>query len=417
MQSIHYKYGNELKELLLNSNFSIDIIQTNIFTPTANNIFSEVNIIDELSNFFKTKQKPINQIRVGIAINDKTRPIPYSELLPLLLDVLSNSGITETQIHFFIANGTHVPDYEPFSTFLLNNILNRYKYYQHNCLDDENLIYLGETTRNTKVLFNKEFYNCDLKISIGNIEPHHFAGFSGGYKTVAIGLAGKQTINENHKLLLDPKSVAGVYYGNPVRMDINEIGRLAGLNYCLNCIMNEHKEIVSIIFGKPDYVMEIGIPIVKSIYMVEVPKKYDFVIASAGGFPKDINFYQSQKALTNAAKICCDGGTIILLAECREGIGSDIFEDYMKTFSNPIDIISDFVRSPFQIGKHKAYLVARFLSNHHIAIHSSLGESKTNLLLLEYLSDPMIYFDNLITPESTIAFIPDAVVTVPNSQG
>jgi nickel-dependent lactate racemase len=300
---------------------------------------------------------------------------------------------------------------------LSKDLLTKYTFHQHNCHDDENIVCLGITTRNTNVLFNKNFFNCDLKISIGNIEPHHFAGFSGGYKTVAIGLAGKQTINENHKLLMNPKSVAGVYDGNPVRMDINEIGMMTGLHYCLNCIMNEDKDIISIIFDKPDRVMEIGIPIVKSIYMVEVQKKYDYVIASAGGFPKDINFYQAQKALTNAAQICCDGGTIILLAECREGIGSDIFEDYMKTFSNPIDIISDFVKSPFQVGRHKAYLVARLLSNHHIALHSSLDEGKTNRLLLEKISEPMIYLDNLLTPESSIAFIPNAVVTVPNSQG
>ena len=417
MQSIHYKYGYEIKELILNKNYSIDIIQPNIFTPTTGNILSGVNIMDELSIFFKSTQKPINHVRVGIAINDKTRPVPYSVLLPLLLNALSNSGITDSQIGFFIANGTHVPDNESLGNFLQENILNRYKFYQHNCVDGENFVYLGKTTRNTEVFLNNDFYTCDLKISIGNIEPHHFAGFSGGYKTVSIGLAGKQTINENHKLLMDPKSVAGVYYENPVRMDINEIGIMTGLNYCLNCIMNEHKEIVSIIFEKPDRVMEIGIPIVKSIYMVDVLKKYDFVIASAGGFPKDINFYQAQKALTNAAHICCDRGTIILLAECREGIGSDIFEDYMKTFSSPLDIISDFVKSPFQIGRHKAYLVSRLLLNHHVAIHSSLDEGKANLLLLENIADPMIYLNNLLTPESTIAFIPDAVVTVPNSQG
>ncbi len=417
MQSIHYKYGTEIKELFLQNISSIDIIQPNINIPANNHFTSEKNIVEELSIYFLANKKPINQIRVGIAINDKTRLVPYSILLPLILNPLSNLGIVDAQIDFFVANGTHVPDIESLSGFLNEIILNRYKFYQHDCVDNENLINLGKTTRNTQVIINKDFYNCDLKISIGNIEPHHFAGFSGGYKTVSIGLAGKQTINENHKLLLDPDSVAGVFYENPVRMDIDEIGKMTGLNYCLNCIMNEHKEIVSIIFDKPDSVMEIGIPIVKSIYMVDVPKKYDYVIASAGGYPKDINFYQAQKALTNAAKICCDGGTIILLAECREGIGSDVFENYMETFSNPTDIISDFICSPFQIGRHKAFLVARLLSKHHIAIHSSLREGKANLLLFENISDPMFYLDNLLTQESTVAFIPNAVVTVPNTQG
>jgi len=417
MQSIHYKYGTEIKELFLQNISSIDIIQPNVYTSAKNYYTSEKIIFEELSNFFQAHQKPKNQIRVGIAINDKTRPVPYSELLPLILNPLFALGIVDAQINFFIANGTHVPDNKSLSGFLKENILNRYRFYQHDCVDNKNLIHLGVTTRNTHVLINKDFYNCDLKISIGNIEPHHFAGFSGGYKTVSIGLAGMQTINENHKLLLDPCSVAGVYNENPVRMDIDEIGKLSGLNYCLNCIMNEHKEIVSIIFDKPDSVMEIGIPIVKSIYMVDVPKKYDYVIASAGGYPKDINFYQAQKALTNAAKICCDGGTIILLAECREGIGSDVFENYMETFSNPTDIISDFICSPFQIGRHKAFLVARLLSKHHIAIHSSLDEVKANLLLLENISDLKFYLDNLLTKESTVAFIPNAVVTVPNSRG
>jgi len=415
MQILQFKYGNGQKDIVLKKDHVFDLISPNIIDNSKNKILNlGINVNAELETFFDSSEILISQMLVGIAINDKTRPVPYQDLLPIVLDALSNCGIDDSQIIFFVANGTHVPDEDSLMSYIDEDIAKRYKFFQHNCTDNSNLVFLGETTRNTSVYINKRFFDCDLKISIGNIEPHHFAGYSGGYKTISIGLAGKQTINENHKLLMDPKSIAGVFYENPVRRDIDEIGKMTGLNYCLNCVLNENKEIVSIIFDKPDRVMEIGIPIVKSIYMVEVQRKYDIVITSAGGFPKDINFYQSQKALTNAAQICSRGGTILLLAECREGIGSEVFQEYIKTFSNPMDIITDFIDSPFQIGRHKAYLVARLLKDHHIGLHSSLADEDVKQLLIENISDPEIFLDKLVSHTSTIAYIPDGVVTIPN---
>jgi len=137
---------------------------------------------------------------------------------------------------------------------------------------------------------------------VGDIELHHFAGFSGGVKSAAIGLCGRQTINANHHLLLDQYSTIGEYDNNPLRQDIEEIGEMIGVNYALNAVLTENKEIIEVFFGDPIAVMRAGIELVKELTLVPVDDLYDLVIASAGGFPKDINLYQSQKAMTHAAR-------------------------------------------------------------------------------------------------------------------
>lgn len=412
MINIKYKYGHQIKEINLQGNFEIDTIVPNqIQTPDL--FLQKKDIFKILNNFLTKLHKDISEIRVGIAVNDKSRPVPYYKLLPPLMDTLKELGISNSSIVFFVANGTHEQDSESLSSYFVKDYLGDYSFHQHNCLDQDNLLDLGSTTRNTPILINKEFYNCDLKIAIGNIEPHHFAGFSGGYKTVAIGLAGKQTITANHKLLLEPGSTPANFVNNPLRQDIEEIGKKSGLHFCLNCIMNKDKSIVSIFFDTPSRVMEFGIPIVKSMYAVNMKCKYDIVIVSAGGYPKDINLYQAQKALTNASQICAKNGTILLLAECTEKIGNVAFEEYMQQFLNYIDVIKDFTNAPFQLGRHKAYLIAKVLANHHIAIHSSINPKIIERLLLEPVPEPELYLNNLVKPESTIAFIPEGVITIP----
>jgi len=180
--------------------------------------------------------------------------------------------------------------------------------------------------------------------------------------------------------------------------------------------MNKDKSIVSIFFDTPSRVMECGIPIVKSMYAVNMKCKYDVVIVSAGGYPKDINLYQAQKALTNASQICAKNGTILLLAECTEKIGNIAFEEYMQQFLAPNDVINDFTNAPFQLGRHKAFLIARVLANHHIAIHSSIDPEIIERLLLYPVQDPDLFLQRTVNPKTTIAFIPEGVITIPICQ-
>jgi nickel-dependent lactate racemase len=149
------------------------------------------------------------------------------------------------------------------------------------------------------------------------------------------------------------------------------------------------------------------------MYAVNMKCEYDVVIVSAGGYPKDINLYQAQKALTNASQICAKNGTILLLAECIEKIGNIIFEEYIQQFSDPVDVIKDFTVSPFQLGRHKAFLIAKVLENHHIAIYSSINPEIIEKLLLYPVHDPELFIKGIAKPKTKIAFIPEGEITIP----
>jgi nickel-dependent lactate racemase len=257
---------------------------------------------------------------------------------------------------------------------------------------------------------------ADLRIVVGNLEPHHFMGFSGGAKSAAIGLAGRSTINSNHAMLPHPNAKTGHYEDNPMRQDVEAIGRMIGIHFAINAILNLEKEIVQVVAGDPTAVMLAGIPLARQVCQVPVLGLYDLVIASAGGHPKDINFYQSQKALTHSALITRDQGKIILAAACPEGSGSLSYEHFMEGLDRWEAVVEQFQQQGFQVGPHKAFQVARIISRTQAILVSQLPPEQVKRLLLK----PAPNLDSAIGfaladlgPDSRIAVMPYAVTTVP----
>ncbi|GAP06381.1 uncharacterized conserved protein [Anaerolinea thermolimosa] len=354
--------------------------------------------------------------KVAIAINDKTRPVPNHLLLPPLLEQLRSIGIPRQQISIWVATGSHLPmTTEEFFSILPLSIVEQYPVFSHNIEDKENLIYLGTTSRGTPVWVNRQFYQADLKIVVGDIEPHHFAGFSGGYKTAAIGLAGWPTINANHALLTHPDAWIGKFEKNPLRQDIEEIGSRIGVHLAVNAILNHDKKIVRVFAGHPEAIIREGITASRALWGVDCPELFDLVIASAGGYPKDINFYQAQKAITHASMFCKPGGTIVLLAECSEGIGSTAYEQFMEGKQSIHEIYSHFQTLGFQVGPHKAYQVARLLEKFNIILVSNIDEKRVQRLLLQSAPNIQIAFQNVLKSypfSPKIGILPHATTTL-----
>jgi len=354
---------------------------------------------------------------VGIAVNDKTRPVPYIHLLPPLLDQLAGLGIVDSAITFYIAVGSHAPiQNEQLSTLLPESIKNRYSVVSHDSEDEHLLIYLGKTTRGTPIITNRRFYESQLKIVVGNIEPHQFAGFSGGVKTAAVGLAGLQTINQNHSLLSDAGCKLGEYESNPIRQDIEEIGEKIGVHFALNAILNQDKKIVHVLAGDPVVVMQTGIPLSRQICQKPVDASYDLLIISPGGYPKDINLYQSQKALAHASLIIKPGGTIILVAACPEGTGSQKYEAWMKGMTSFNEVLERFKQEGFRIGPHKAFLIARDGSKINLLFISEMDPIKAQSLLLPTSENLQRAIDSVmsgIDKNSRIGVLPHASSTIP----
>ena len=353
-------YGKNKLEFNLPENINIDIIAP--INPISNPdpLTAVKNALDYPVSGSKHLEEFNNVRRVSIIVSDKTRPVPHNHLLPPLLDKLDRLGISKSQINIIIGSGTHLPmEIDDIKNIYPSDIIDKYDIYSHNCDDIENLIYIGVTCAGTPVYVNRLFYEADLKIVTGNIEPHHFMGFSGGNKSASIGVTGRETINKNHSMLIDPRAKLGEYLNNPMRQDVEEIGRMIGTNFALNAILNNEKQIINVIAGNPSLVMVEGIKIVREISQVSVKQPYDLVIASPGGYPKDINLYQSQKALTHAAIITKDRGIIILAAECLEGSGSKSFEEFMDGISSCEEAFIKFEKIGFRVGPHKAFQIAR----------------------------------------------------------
>jgi nickel-dependent lactate racemase len=267
----------------------------------------------------------------AIAINDKTRPVPHQYLLPALLSHLEDIGFAPESIRLIIATGVHPPmTPEEYSRVVPPDILDRYPVQCHDPDDWENLLHLGTTSRGTPIWINRLFFEAELRIVVGNIEPHQFQGYSGGVKSAAIGLAGRDTINHNHAMMTDARARLGCYADNPARQDVEEIGQQIDVHFALNAILNGEREIVHTLAGNPAGVIGAGIPLSREIHQVEVAAPFDLVIASPGGHPKDIDLYQSQKALAHASLVTRDGGTVIVAAACPEGSGSRSYEAWME---------------------------------------------------------------------------------------
>jgi nickel-dependent lactate racemase len=330
----------------------------------------------------------------AVVISDKTRPIPHAALYPLLAR-LEKQGLPPDAITFLVANGSHAPmQPEEFTKVLPDDLLARYAVISHDCDDDANLVHLGQTLRGTPVWVNRHFVQADVRIVVGNIEPHQIMGFSGGAKSAAIGVAGRETINTNHRMMTDPRSRLGEYENNPARQDVEEIGRLMGVHLALNTILNRDKQIVHVLAGEPVAVMEAGIPRLCELVEVHVSAPFDLVITSPGGHPKDINLHQSQKALAHASLIAKDGGVVILVAACPEGTGSEGYERWMQGMNSYKDILDRFAREPFRLGPHKAFQIARDAARVCTLLVSDMPPDQVQSLLLT----PASSLDEIIPP-------------------
>lgn len=353
---------------------------------------------------------------IAITVNDKTRPVPNHIFLPPLLEVLHSLGANDTQITIWIATGSHLPmPKDEFGKIVPGQIIERYPIKSHNIDDTSNLIDLGFTTRGTPIWTNQQYYNADLKIVTGDIEPHHFAGYSGGYKSAAIGLAGRETINRNHAMLVDPRAWIGEYDENPLRQDIDEIGRKIGVHFALNAVLNHEKQVVAVFSGHPSRVQQAGILKSKGVSSIASPQVFDLVVASAGGYPKDINFYQAQKAITHASMFCKKGGTIILVAECIEGAGSKAYVDFMQGKDSIEQVFSAFQAQGFSVGPHKAFQVARLLQDFRILMVSAIDPKVVRGLLIEPAEHVQTAFDMAskdISSPFSVAILPHATTTM-----
>lgn len=357
----------------------------------------------------------------AIAVNDKTRPVPHDVLLPPLLARLEAAGFAREDITLIVATGTHPPmTAAEFPGILPREITDRYHVVSHDGFDAAGLVEVGTTSRGTPVLINRGFLAADLRIVIGNIEPHQFMGYSGGVKSAVIGLAGYETIDYNHAFMSDPAARLGNLEGNPARDDVEEMGRLVRVDLALNAVLNRHKKLVEAVAGEPGEVMRGGVAIAREIFEVAVDGPADMVIASPGGHPKDINVYQAQKGLAHASLVARPGAPIVLCAACPDGAGSEKYERWVAARSSTEQVLADFAREGFHVGPHKAFQIARDAVGRRVILVSDMEAAQVGRLLLEPAAGAQEAVDAAVAglpAGARVAVMPIANATVPRIAG
>ncbi len=260
---------------------------------------------------------------VVIVHTDITRATPNHRMLPVLLAELENAGVRRDDITLLNGLGTHRRQTEAELRAMLGDfIVENYRCLQHSCFDEANLVSLGVTSLGHPVRVNRAYLEADVRILTGFIEPHFFAGFSGGPKAVLPSLAGSESVFSNHGLSMigHPRATWGVTAGNPIWKEMAEAALLTRPTFLLNVTLNTRKEITGVFAGDMLAAHAAGCEFVRASSMVEVAEPYDIVITTNSGYPLDQNLYQAVKGMSAAAQIVRDGGAIIMAAACADGL-------------------------------------------------------------------------------------------------
>ena len=307
--------------------------------------------------------------QIVIITSDVTRPMPSYKVLPQVVERLEAAGAARDQITVVFAGGSHRRQTDEEKRRLAGDEI----FEAIRCIDSSEcgLVHMGETKNGTPVDIADIVAHADCRICLGNVEYHFFAGYSGGAKAIMPGVSTREAIRMNHRRMISPMSAAGILEGNPVREDLEEAAAVCGADFILNVVLDEHKNIIFAAAGDMTKAHRAGCRFLDGFYRKEIGELGDIVIVSQGGAPKDLNLYQTQKALANGERAVKQGGIIILAGACPEGLGEAVFEQWM-TQAESVDQILERIHQDFQIGGHKAASFAKALKRAEIYLVSQI---------------------------------------------
>lgn len=410
---IRLKYGKEIKEVALPQRNLMGVLEPADLEVVSN----------EQEEVRQALQNPIGseglstlakgKSNIVILVSDITRPSPSYRMLPPILEELNKGGVKDEQVTVVFGLGFHRPHTPEEQRQLIGeDLFARLKCLDH---DRDNCIHIGSTSRGTPVEVFRPVTEADLLIATGNIEFHYNAGYSAGNKALFPGVCSRRSIEANHQSMLKPGTETGRIEGNPMREDIEEAGRLAGVKFIVNVVLNSKKEIVKAVAGDPIKAHREGVKWVDKIYKLPLPHLADIAIASCGGSPKDINLYQAQKGFENASYAVRKGGVVILLAECREQLGEPLFEDWLRR-AKTVDEPLQWVKEKFVLGAHKAVFLCQVLREKAGYLISAMPDE----LVRECFLEPAVTVEEALQKALTelgqdakILVLPNANTTVP----
>jgi nickel-dependent lactate racemase len=357
--------------------------------------------------------------KVVIVISDITRPTPNEKLIPWILKELSHVPLE--QITILNGTGTHRDQtHEEFVQMLGEWVVDHIKVINHHCLIPEELVKVGESSFGCDVYLNKAYVEADFRIVTGFIEPHFFAGFSGGCKGIMPGIAGLETIMTFHnaRMIGDPLSTWGNMVNNPLQKMASEVNLLCKPDFLLNVTLNDRKEITEVFAGELFEAHARGCAYMREHSMVQCEERFDVVITSNSGYPLDQNLYQAVKGMSAAHKIVKRGGTIICTAECSDGLPyHGNYAKILQMADSPATLLKMIEDPSFQIYDQwqvqKQNVIQVWADVH---VYSTLSDSDIRLAMMEPVTDMTETLDRLAVKYGagmTIAVLPQGPLTIP----
>jgi nickel-dependent lactate racemase len=390
MSTYCFAYGHGTKEFEYNEADILKVVRTKDFTPMQDVEHQVLQAVENpigspaLSEIIKPGDT------VAFICNDPTRVANSDIFMPILVNEMNRLGVPDENMRIVFSLGTHraMTDAEMVEQ-VGAEVAGRLKMYNSIATNQDDFEYFGETSFGTPVWINKLLCDVDHVILTGTIVHHYFSGYGGGRKAVLPGCAAMETVRKNHSWMLDPRAGLGQMEGNPCYDDQMEGVALFAKNrslFLFNAVLNAKHEFLKIFAG--DYIKahKEACRFVDEVYGCEIPREADLVIASCGGYPKDINVYQMQKTMDNAMCAVREGGVVVLLAECIEGSGSAKLEETFKRLKTAAAIREE-LENNFQIGANKAFAITRPLGKAKFILVTALDPEMAKSMLFTATTD------------------------------
>ncbi len=351
--------------------------------------------------------------KVLVIVNDGTRPTPTGAVMETLLPLLEGKHVT-----VMVATGVHrgATDAEmrrilgPTYDALKNTVVS------HDARKDDDMVYLGVSGNGTELSVNKAVVESDRIIAIGSVEPHYFAGYTGGRKAIMPGVASYRSIEMNHKMALDPRAKALALEGNPVHEDMIDVLNLLEDKpiYAIMTVMNKYHKVYAATTGDITGSFYAAIDKANEVFSVKLEAKADIVLTVAKP-PMDIDLYQSQKAIDNGKLALKEGGIMILVSSCRDGVGEESFYNMLSSSDTPEEVL-ERIKGEYKLGYHKAGKMAEVSSWADIWVISDLSDKKWKDIFIRQFKTVQEAVDEAVKAKGNAAsmvFMPDGCVTVP----
>jgi nickel-dependent lactate racemase len=357
--------------------------------------------------------------RILLAVPDATRKAHLSRILPEIIRRLPESC---RSVDIIVATGLHkAPTRRQLAALLGERILKAHNVMSH---DQKSLVRAGSTKKGIPIVLNANLKKYDLIMSVGVIEPHLYAGYSGGAKTVAIGLAGRKTIDATHnvRFLDDPLTAIGSAENNPFQDVLWEIAETARVNFVVNVVNDADGRSLKIFSGGARMAFREGVSFARMVFEVEAARRCDIAVCGIG-FPKDVNLYQASRAINYVVNVdrpvVRRGGFVLIVAELSDGAGDGVSErlflERLKTMASPKEFVNEIARHGCVAGEHRAYMVAKALTDYRIAFVTTARGAFTRHLPFPFfkdIGDAVKHVDSIIGGGSSICVIPRALSTI-----